>query len=216
MRLRRQMSRGRQTLTDVFGEVRERVSAQDAARRYGAEFNRRGWCRCPFHDDRHASMSFKSGRFRCWSCNASGDAVDFTARLFGLEPLGAVKKLNADFRLGLELDKPPDVAAVRQRQQDQHFLDAFMLWRDNMTKDLCECFRLAHLTMKEIQTPKDLDKLSAGQVLAIQQEACLEYLSDALISGTAEQQMEVFRERGRLSRLVEKILGHSCQKSKAA
>lgn len=203
-------------MTDVFGEVRERVSAQDAARHYGAEFDRRGWCRCPFHDDRHASMSFKNGRFRCWSCNVSGDAVDFTARLFGLGPMAAVRKLNDDFCLGLPLDKPPDVAAVRRRQQDQRFLDEFMRWRDNMTKDLCECYRLAHLTMREIQTPKDLDKLSAGQVLAIQQEAYLGHLSDALISGTAEQQMEVFRERGRISRLVEKILGHSCQKSKAA
>lgn len=85
-----------------------------------------------------------------------------------------------------------------------------------MTKNLCECFRLAHLTMKEIQTPEDLDMLSAGQVLAIQRETYLEFLSDVLISGTAEQQMEVFRERGRISRLVERILGNSCQKSKAA
>lgn len=203
-------------MTGAFREVRERVSAQDIARYYGAEFDRRGWCRCPFHDDHHASMSFKNGRFRCWSCNVSGDAVDFTARLFGLKPLEAVRKLNDDFRLGLPLDKPPDVAAVRQRQQDQRFLNEFMRWRDNMTKNLCECFRLAHLTMKEIQTPKDLDKLSAGQVLAIQWEAYLEFLSDALISGTAEQQMEVFRERGQISRLVGRILGNSCQKLKAA
>lgn len=206
-------------LTDVFREVRERVSAQSAARHYGVEFDRRGWCRCPFHSDHHASMSFKNGRFRCWSCNASGDAVDFTARLFGLEPMAAVRKLNDDFRLDLPLDKPLNkdtVAAVRQRQQDQRFLDEFMCWRDRMTKNLCECFRLARLTMKEVQTPKDLDKLSAGQVLAIQWEAYLEFLSDVLISGAAEQQMEVFRERGRISRLVERILGNSCQKSKAA
>lgn len=206
-------------MVDVFREVRGRVSAQSAARHYGAEFDRRGWCKCPFHDDHHASMSFKNGRFRCWTCNASGDAVDFTASLFGLEPMAAVRKLNADFRLGLPVDKPPDkdtVAAVRQRQQDQRFLDEFMQWRDRMTKNLCDCFRLARLTMKEVQTPKDLDKLSAGQVLAIQWEAYMEFLSDVLISGTAEQQMEVFRERGWISRLVERILGNSYQKSKAA
>lgn len=181
------------------------------------EFDRAGRARCCFHSpDKHPSMSFKGGGFRCWSCGAHGSSIDLTAQLFGLDALGAVRRLNDDFGLGLPLDKPPDVAAVRQRQQDQRFLDEFMRWRDNMTKDLCECYRLAHLSLKEIQTPKDLDKLSAGQVLAIQQEAYLEHLSDALISGTAEQQMEVFRERGRLSRLVEKILGHSCQKSKAA
>lgn len=76
-------------MTDVFRECRERVSAQDAARHYGLEFDRRGWCKCPFHGDTHASMSFRGGRFRCWVCNASGDAIDFTGKLLGLEPLAA-------------------------------------------------------------------------------------------------------------------------------
>ena len=71
-------------MTDVFRECRERVSAQDAARRYGLEFDRRGWCKCPFHGDTHASMSFRDGRFRCWACNESGDSIDFTGKLLGL------------------------------------------------------------------------------------------------------------------------------------
>lgn len=189
---------------------------------YGFQPNHAGFIPCPFHQgDRTASLKLYPGAkgWHCFGCNRGGSVVDFVAELFSLTPLDSVRKLNADFRLGLPVDKPPDkdtVAAVRQRQQDQRFLDEFMQWRDRMTKNLCDCFRLARLTMKEVQTPKDLDKLSAGQVLAIQWEAYLEYLSDMLISGTAEQQMEVFRERGRISRLVERILGNSCQKSKAA
>lgn len=189
---------------------------------YGFQPNHAGFIPCPFHQgDRTASLKLYTGTkgWHCFGCNRGGSVVDFVAELFNLAPLEAVRKLNADFRLGLPVDRSPDratVEAVRQRQQDQRFLDEFMQWRDRMTKNLCECFRLAHLTMKEIQTPADLDRLSAGQVLAIQREAYLEFLSDVLISGAAEQQMEVFRERGWISRLVERILGNSYQKSKAA
>lgn len=52
----------RQDYTNIFREVRERVSAQDAARHYGLTFDRRGWALCPFHHDKHPSMSFRSGR----------------------------------------------------------------------------------------------------------------------------------------------------------
>lgn len=37
---------------------------------------RRGKALCPFHADRNPSMSFKYNRYRCWSCNASGSAID--------------------------------------------------------------------------------------------------------------------------------------------
>ena len=108
-------------MTDVFRECRERVSAQDAARYYGLTFDRKGWAVCPFHSDKHPSMSFRAGRFRCWACNASGDAIDFTGRLLGLEPMAAVERLNADFALSLPLHRKPTQAetqAARRRIGD--------------------------------------------------------------------------------------------------
>lgn len=38
---------------------------------------------CPFHDDKHPSMKVDR-RFHCFGCQADGDVIDFTARLFGL------------------------------------------------------------------------------------------------------------------------------------
>ena len=62
----------RQDHTNIFRETRERVSAQDAARHYGLTFDRRGWALCPFHADKHPSMSFHKGRFRCWVFDPAG------------------------------------------------------------------------------------------------------------------------------------------------
>jgi hypothetical protein len=70
--------------SDLFMQVRERVSAEEAARFYGLTFNNRGWAKCCFHNDNHPSMSFKNGRFHCWVCDLSGDSQ--AQRRFSLRP----------------------------------------------------------------------------------------------------------------------------------
>ena len=52
--------------------------------------------RCPFHDDKHPSMKVDR-RFHCFGCQADGDVIDFTARLFGLNKKEAALKLAEDF-----------------------------------------------------------------------------------------------------------------------
>ena len=45
---------------------------------------------CPFHKDRHPSM--KADKiYHCFACGVGGDAIDFTARLFGLSQYEAAK-----------------------------------------------------------------------------------------------------------------------------
>lgn len=87
----------------LFQAVRERVTARDAAEFYGLEVTRFGKALCPWHSDRHPSLSFdkRTGRCRCFACNSGGDAVDLTAKLLGVSPLEAAQRLNEDFGLGV-------------------------------------------------------------------------------------------------------------------
>ena len=43
----------------VFDEVKERVTAREVMEREGIVFNRNNMCRCPFHQDKTASMKVK-------------------------------------------------------------------------------------------------------------------------------------------------------------
>lgn len=52
----------------------------DVANRLGLRVVR-GKCLCPFHGDHNPSLSFKNNRFRCWACNASGDAIDLVKNI---------------------------------------------------------------------------------------------------------------------------------------
>ena len=193
-------------MTDVFRDVRERVTAEDAARHFGVTFDRRGWALCPFHHDRHPSMSFKNGRFRCWVCNVGGDSIDLTSRLLGLDAMGAVRRLNEDFRLALPLDRQPtqvEAKAARRRLEVAEAHRAFEEWRSDFINRLNAAYREGHLLLKD---GPDMEHLTEGQAVAIQMHETFEYWSDALSYGTSQDQAQIYRERGAIARWIDKVL----------
>lgn len=190
-------------LSDIFKEVRERVTAEDAARHYGLTFERKGWALCPFHADKHASMSFKNGRFCCWVCNIKGDSIDFTGRLLGLDAMGSVRRLNEDFSLSLPLDRQPTQAerrAARRRKEIADAHKAFEDWRSDFIRQLNSAYRVAHIALTRG------GELTERETAAIRMQSTIEYYADALANGTPEDQAQIYRERGRLSKWIEPIL----------
>lgn len=95
-----------------FRRIAEAVPAQAVAERYGLKLDRQGFCRCPFHAEDTPSLKVYpgSGGFYCFGCGAGGDVVALTARLLGLRPLEAARRLDADFGLGVFGDEKPDNA----------------------------------------------------------------------------------------------------------
>lgn len=73
-------------------------------------------------------MSFKGPNYRCWSCGAGGDAIDFVSRMFGLSALEAAKKLNYDLGLGIDIGKPVSQQRVAQIHRDNELYKAFEEW----------------------------------------------------------------------------------------
>ena len=81
----------------LFESVKAAVPLRQAAEHYGLRVLRNGMTCCPFHEDRHPSMKLNEDYFFCFGCGATGDVIDFTARLFGVSLKDAVTKLAADF-----------------------------------------------------------------------------------------------------------------------
>ena len=71
---------------NLFESVKAAVTVRQAAEHYGLEVGRNGMTRCPFHDDRHPSLKLNESYFYCFGCGATGDVIDFVARLFGYAP----------------------------------------------------------------------------------------------------------------------------------
>ena len=55
------------------------------------------WALCPFHDDKHASLSISREKqiFKCFSCNTSGNAITFVQKYEKISFDDAVKKVAA-------------------------------------------------------------------------------------------------------------------------
>ena len=94
----------------LFELVKQNICVPDAAEQYGLQVGRNGMCSCPFHEDRHPSMKLNERYFYCFGCGATGDVIDFVARLFGLSSFEAVQKLAQDF--GIDPDKPLAATAL--------------------------------------------------------------------------------------------------------
>ena len=85
-----------------FESVKAAVPLRQAAENYGLELRRNGMTCCPFHEDAHPSLKLNEDYFFCFGCGASGDVIDFTARLFGISLKDAARKLSADFGISSE------------------------------------------------------------------------------------------------------------------
>ena len=63
---------------------------------------------CPFHDDHHASLSFKKNKYRCWSCGASGDAISLAEKMLAKDFLDACRWLADEHNVILTEYKPTE------------------------------------------------------------------------------------------------------------
>ena len=87
----------------TYARIKQTVTTRQAAERYGLSVNQSGMVRCPFHEDHNPSMKVDD-RFYCFGCHATGDVIDFTARLFGISLKDAAEKLAEDFGIN---PRPP-------------------------------------------------------------------------------------------------------------
>ena len=87
----------------IYTQIKDAVSVKEAAEHYGLSVTRHGMARCPFHEDHSPSLKLNEGYFYCFGCHATGDVIDFTAKLLQLCKHHAAEQLAADF--GIRLDE---------------------------------------------------------------------------------------------------------------
>jgi hypothetical protein len=71
---------------DLRAELLSRLVLEEEFRRDGSTLIKEGkrWkCLCPFHAEGTPSCKIENGRFRCFSCHASGDVLNYIAKKIG-------------------------------------------------------------------------------------------------------------------------------------
>lgn len=147
---------------------------------------------CPFHEDHHPSLKLDE-RYFCFGCHATGDVIDFTARLFGISQKSAALKLAQDF--GID-PRPPT-------QSDIPILNAEL--HPNL-EQLCirvlrEYLRLLRIWKVRYRPAVPGDPLDDRFVESCQMEATIMDLLDALMDVDAalrRRAVEVLLQDGRI------------------
>ena len=181
----------------IFEAVKANVTPRMAAERYGLQVSRNGMVRCPFHNDTNPSMKLYDDHYHCFGCQATGDSIHLTAKLFGVSDREAAKKLAEDF--GVQKEKESMLAKLGrfQEQAEQERL-CFRVLRDYL--HLLEEWRTTYAP----KTPdEELDDRFVESLLMVD---CIEYLLDTLTAGKSEERAEVVKTLhadGKINRLQE-------------
>ena len=169
---------------NVFETVKQSITIREAAERYGIEVGRNSMACCPFHDDKNPSMKLNKDYFYCFGCGATGDVIDFTARLYNLSPKEAAEKLAQDFGLAYDSQAPPRRCYVRQKSETQKFKED----RDHTFRVLADYFHLLRKWETDY-TPKTPEENPLPRFMeAIQRKDYVGYLLDFFLEDTPDEQ----------------------------
>lgn len=119
--------------------IKSLVSAKDFLMHYGIQINRAGFCQCLFHDDHNASMKVYDGRrgFFCFTCHKGGTVIDLAMQYHSCDFQTALRLLNDDFSLGLDIDGRFDFRK-REEQLKQQELKRLRMWLDEQCRKVRE------------------------------------------------------------------------------
>ena len=186
----------------VFEAVKQSVSVREAAQMYGIEVNRSGMACCPFHDDKNPSMKLNEEYFYCFGCGATGDVIDFTARLYNLSPKEAAEKLAQDFGLAYDSQAPPRRRYDRQKTEAQKFKED----RDHAFRVLADYYHLLRKWETDYSPKTPEENPHPRFMEAIQKKDYTGYLLDFFLEdGPEEQKLWIAEHQAEIANLERRV-----------
>ena len=186
----------------VFETVKQSVTVREAAQMYGIEVNRSGMACCPFHDDKNPSMKLNEEYFYCFGCGATGDVIDFTARLYNLSPKEAAEKLAQDFGLVYDSQAPPRRRYVRQKTEAQKFKED----RDHAFRVLADYYHLLRKWETDYSPKTPEENPHPRFMEAIQKKDYTGYLLDFFLEdGPEEQKLWIAEHQSEIANLERRV-----------
>ena len=186
----------------VFEAVKQSVTVWEAAQMYGIEVNRSGMACCLFHDDKNPSMKLNEEYFYCFGCGATGDVIDFTARLYNLSPKEAAEKLAQDFGLAYDSQAPPRRCYDRQKTEAQKFKED----RDHAFRVLADYYHLLRKWQTDYSPKTPEENPHPRFMEAIQKKDYTGYLLDFFLEdGPEEQKLWIAEHQAEIANLERRV-----------
>ena len=199
----------------IFSEVKEHLTARQAAEYYGLQVKRNGLACCPFHDDSHPSMKIDKN-YHCFACGVGGDVIDYVSRRYGLSQYDAALKLIEDFSLPVDTRGNTELGVQEkerirrekaERERVIHIRKRFEKWCNQTINLLKNCIsEIDSANRFLIGKPPDII-FSEDYAQMLHAEPLINYWLDILCMGDVSDRQELFlKDRKK----VEDIAGKVC------
>lgn len=178
----------------IFEEVKLLVDVPTAARHYGVEVNKSSMAVCPFHNERTPSCKLYNKNYYCFGCQAHGDVISLVQNLFGLTPIEAVRQINSDFGLCLNVNKPPDREDFQLINRQKQKREAYQQWENHAYKVLNDYLWLMR-DFKEKYAPHSPDDIPDSRFVYSQHHLnYAEYIADEFLLADKENKLAMKEE----------------------
>lgn len=100
----------RTEIEKIKDQIKQVLTLKDIVEHYVGLPNQAGRYKCPFnHEERQNNLEIKNGYWRCYSCNESGDEIEFVWKMFGLNDYKeTLIKIAQDFNLDTTNKNDPE------------------------------------------------------------------------------------------------------------
>ena len=121
-------------------EVKELVNIINVAEFLGLKLNRSHFCKCPFHNERTASLSISEKKqvWKCFGCGKGGDVINLVEELLHINAYQAAKYINDNLGLGLDFKGKNDEIKINRYKQKQIAKQQFKKWENRSFQILCD------------------------------------------------------------------------------
>jgi DNA primase len=79
-------------------EIKSQTSMRTIIERYNIKIDKKGFCCCPFHHEKTASMKIYKDSYHCFGCNANGDIFSFVQKIDNCDFKTAFKSLGGTYK----------------------------------------------------------------------------------------------------------------------
>lgn len=194
---------------NIFKQIKESVTARQAAELYGLKVNRNGMTCCPFHNDKHPSMKVDKS-FYCFACGEKGDVIHFTEKFFGLSVYEAAKKLAEDFHIPIENSKRKSKSKYRKKETKKktkyQLMQEFEKWEIYCIRTLSEYLHLLEVWKLQYAPQQLEDGWREEFIEACNRKTIIEYYLDILLDGELEERIRFVKNKGEEVRKIERRL----------
>ena len=184
----------------MYEPIKAAVSVRQAAQSCGIVVNRSGMATCPFHEDHTPSLKLDQ-RYYCFGCGATGDVIDFTARLLNVSNYNAAQILAEKFGIQPESQtviEPKIKPAASLRNLEQRCLFALVQYE-----------KLLRFWKKHYAPQSSEEPFHEKFVEGCQRESFIAHLIDELMDADSwrrKQAVELLLEDDHLHRLQDYVL----------